>query len=117
MNNRSVYVKRLPAVPLIAIAAAAFSLAEPAASPLGNIVANGNVTISNVAAPTGTTIFSGDKVTSAQLALVKFYGGSRIEMTKSTATFSRNGKTIIVQTNGGLLRFYFIKREIVQANA
>jgi hypothetical protein len=107
------------AMSLLTIAASApFTLAETvAASPLGTIASNGSVTIGNTPAPTGTTIFSGDRVASVQPALVQFDKGSRVEMTKAAAVFSRQGKTIVVNADKGLLRFNFKKGESVQINA
>jgi hypothetical protein len=103
---------------LTIVASAPFSSAETVAgSPLGTIVTNGNVTIGNVNAPTGTTFFAGDKVASVQPAMINFDSGSRIEMTKAAATFAREGKTIVVQTDQGLLRFNFKKGENVRINA
>lgn len=120
MVYRSLRIKALAvAVSLLTIIVTApFSPAETvAASPLGTIVTNGSVTVGNVTAPTGTTFFAGDKVTSVQPAMIKFDSGSRIEMTKAAATFSREGKTIVVQTDQGLLRFNFKKGETVRINA
>ncbi len=103
---------------LTVVVTAPFSPAETvAASPLGTIVTNGSVTVGNVTAPTGTTFFAGDKVTSVQPAMINFDGGSRIEMTKAAATFAREGKTIVVQTDQGLLRVNFKKGESVRINA
>ena len=103
---------------LIVVASAPFSVAETVAgSPLGTIVTTGNVTVGNATAPTGTTIFTGDRVTSLQPTLINFNGGSRIEMTKAAATFSRQGKTLVVQSDQGLLRFNFKQGESVQINA
>lgn len=117
MVQRSVHFKVL-AIALslsVIVATAPFSVAETiAGSPLGTIVTNGNVTVGNTSAPTGTTIFSGDKVSSLQPTLVNFNSGSRIEMTKSAATFSRQGKTLVIQADQGLLRFNFPKGEEVQ---
>jgi hypothetical protein len=103
---------------LTIVATAPFSPAETVAgSPLGTIVTSGSVTVGNVSAPTGTTFFAGDKVTSLQPAMINFDSGSRIEMTKAAATFAREGKTIVVQTDQGLLRFNFKKGESVRINA
>jgi hypothetical protein len=78
-------------------ASAPFTLAETvAASPLGTIASNGSVTIGNTPAPTGTTIFSGDRVASVQPALVQFDKGSRGVMTKSPAVFSPPGQNNVV---------------------
>jgi hypothetical protein len=95
-----------------------YSAAETvAASPLGTIVTQGSVFVGNASAPTGTTIFAGDKVTSSQPTLINFGSGSRIEMTKAAATFSRNGKLLVVNADQGLIRFNFVKGESVQINA
>ncbi|MDM7997862.1 MAG: hypothetical protein QUT30_19505 [Acidobacteriota bacterium] len=120
MARRSMQFKVLAiAMSLLTITASApFTLAETvAASPLGTIASNGSVTIGNTPAPTGTTIFSGDRVASVQPALVQFDKGSRVEMTKAAAVFSRQGKTIVVNADKGLLRFNFKKGESVQINA
>jgi hypothetical protein len=120
MVYRSLRIKALAvAVALLTIIVTApFSSAETvAASPLGTIVTNGSVTVGNVTAPTGTTFFAGDKVTSVQPAMINLESGSRIEMTKAAAAFSRDGKTIVVQTDQGLLRFNFKKGESVRINA
>jgi hypothetical protein len=120
MVYRSLLVKTLSMVlALLAIfVTAPFTPAETvAASLLGTIVTSGTVTVGNVSAPTGTTVFTGDKVTSIQPAMINFDSGSRIEMTKAAATFARQGKTIVVQSDQGLLRFNFKKGESVQINA
>jgi len=121
MAYRSVQIKALAiAMSLLAIfAAVPFTAAETiaAASPLGTIASNGSVTVGNTPAPSGTTIFAGDKITSVQPALINFETGSRIEMTKAAASFSRQGKTTLVQADKGLLRFNFKNGESVQINA
>jgi hypothetical protein len=120
MVHRSLRVKTFSlALALLTIAATApFAPAETVAgAPLGTIITGGSVTVGNVSAPTGTTFFAGDKVASIQPAMINFNGGSRIEMTKAAATFSREGKTIVVQTDQGLLRFNFQKGESVRINA
>jgi len=95
-----------------------FSVAETLASPpLGVVVTQGTVTVGNSVAPTGTTIFAGDRIAATdQPALISFNSGGRIEMTKAVATLSREGNTIIVQPVEGLLRFNFVKGEEVQIN-
>ncbi len=97
---------------------AQFSIAGTvAALPLGTIITQGSVTVGNAAAPTGTTIFAGDKVSSSQPTLINFSTGSRMEITKAAATFSRQGKILIVKADQGLLRFSFKKGESVQIHA
>jgi hypothetical protein len=103
---------------LAVIMTAPFSLAETfSASPLGTVVAPVSVTVGNTVAPTGTTIFAGDRVASDSPALINLNSGSRIEMTKAAATFNRQDNTLVVQANEGLLRFNFIKGEVVKINA
>jgi hypothetical protein len=95
-----------------------FSLAEAtAAIPLGTLVTAGNATVGNIVAPTGTTIFAGDIVTSAQPALINFASGSRIEMTGAAANFAREGKTLVVEASQGLLRFNLLAGEQVKFDA
>jgi hypothetical protein len=102
----------------MAVATGPFPLAETAAAiPLGTLVTNGNAIVGNIAAPTGTTIFTGDSVSSSQPALINFAGGSRIEMTKADAHFAREGKTLVVQASQGLLRFNFLAGEQVKFDA
>ncbi len=103
---------------LTIVATVPFTLAETvAASPLGTIASNGSVTVGNTTASTGTTLFAGDKVASIQPALINFETGSRIEMTKAAAAFDRQGKTIVVNADKGLLRFNLKRGESVQINA
>jgi hypothetical protein len=96
-----------------------FSVAETvAASPLGVVVTQGTVTVGNSIAPTGTTLFAGDRVAATnQPALISFNSGGRIEMTKAVATLSREGDTLVVHPVEGLLRFNFVKGEEVRINA
>lgn len=96
-----------------------FSPAEvTTAAPLGVVVTPGTVMVGRNVAPTGTTIFSGDKIsTSGEPALINLSSGSRIEMTQATATFSRTGKALVVAADQGLLRLHFLKGEEVQIRA
>jgi hypothetical protein len=102
----------------IMFATASFTFAETvAAAPIGSIVTKGSAQIGNSSAPTGTTVFSGDKVSSTEPALINFKNGSRIEMTKAAATFNRQGDLLVVKTDQGLLRFNFDKGEKVLIEA
>jgi hypothetical protein len=104
---------------LILTATAPFSPAETlATSPLGAVTTSGKVTVGNSVASTGTTIFSGDRVvTNEAPALINFSTGSRVEMTKAAATFTRQGGVLSVQASNGLLRFNFEKGENVSIKA
>jgi hypothetical protein len=96
-----------------------FSLADTIKTvPVGVIVTSGKVMIGEGSAPSGTTLFSGDKVLAEKDgALINFFSGSRIEMTKATAIFTQQGKTLVANISQGLLRFNFAKGEDVQIHA
>jgi hypothetical protein len=120
MVHRSVHVKTLALamVLLTIISTVPFVPAETiAAAPLGPITSNGSVSVGNAVAPTGTTVFAGDRISSVNPALLKLETGGRIEMTKAAAVLSRQGKTTVVTADKGLLRFNFKKGENVQINA
>jgi hypothetical protein len=120
MVQRAISVRALAVVLsfLAVIMTVPFSPAETFSTfPLGTVVTPGNVMIGNTSAPTGTTIFVGDRVASDGSALISLNSGSQIEMTKASATFDRQGNTLVVQAKEGLLRYNFIKGEKVQINA
>jgi hypothetical protein len=119
MSCRSMHMRLLVFVLSVSVLfmTAPFTLAETIAAPLGTIVANGIVTVGDAAAPTGTTIFTGDQLTSNEPALINLASGSRVEMTKAAARFARQGNTLVLNADQGLLRFSFIKGEDVQINA
>ena len=86
--------------------------------PLAAVVSSGIIRVDNAKASTGTTIFAGDRISAQDSpALVSFPSGSRIEMTKAAAIFTREGDTLVVRANEGLLRFNFKKGEQVQIAA
>jgi len=118
MNAKSTAV--ILALSMLALVAIMpFSLADaPKTTPVGVIVTSGKVMVGDINAPSGTTIFSGDKIFATKDgALINFFSGSRIEMTKATATFMQQGKTLIANVNQGMLRFNFVKGEDVQIHA
>src|SRR5262245_37395031 len=121
MFSRSVgsRVLALALCALTVTATAPFSLAETLlTSPLGSVFTAGRVTIGGSVAPTGTTIFAGDRVSTLESpALINLATGSRIEMAKALATFNREGQTLVVKATTGLLRFNFKKGEAVRLHA
>jgi hypothetical protein len=119
MANNLIRIKpRWSLLLLLLLFTASFSPAEIAATaPLGTIVASGYAAIDNATAITGTTIFAGDQVTSKEPALISFINGSRIEMTRATAKFTRNSNALVMDVDQGLIRFSFKKGEEVQINA
>jgi hypothetical protein len=121
MIERSAATKTLAvfASLLTLIVTAPFSFGETfAATPLGVIMTPGTIIVGNSVAPTGTTIFAGDRVAATSApALINLTSGSRIEMTKAVAALSRQGETLVVQASEGLLRFNFLKGEEVRVHA
>ncbi|HSW39718.1 MAG TPA: hypothetical protein VLL97_09530 [Acidobacteriota bacterium] len=120
MKKRSLQI-RLLAMGLsmaIVVTTAPFSFAQTMnASPLGSIVTTGSVAIGNVSAPTGTTIFTGDRIDSTQTSAIRFNGGSRIAITNASATFDREGEALVINAEKGLLNFYFTEGQSVQIAA
>jgi len=120
MANSLIRIRPRASLPLLLLLlfTASFSPAQIAATaPLGTIVASGDAKIRNFAATAGTTIFAGDQVTSKEPALISFISGSKIEMTKATAKFTRNSNALVMDVDQGLIRFIFKKGEEVQINA
>jgi hypothetical protein len=119
MTRRTIAVRTLAvALSFMAIIMTVpFSPAEVVAASLGSVVTATSVTVGNTVAPTGTTIFAGDRLATDGPALLNLKGGSRIEMTKAAATFDRQSNVLVVRANEGLLRFNFVKGENVQINA
>ena len=103
---------------LTATITAPFSPAETfAASPLGAIITAGSVSIGGASAPTGTTVFSGDRVaTPSSPALINLISGSRIELINAAVTVSRQNGLLSVQASQGLLRFNFKSDDPVEFN-
>jgi hypothetical protein len=95
-----------------------FSPAETfARTSVGVIMTPGTVRVGNIQAPTGTTVFAGDRIATTDPAIISLKDGSRIEMTKAVTTLSSEGKTIVMKPVEGLYRFNFAKGENVQIQA
>lgn len=96
-----------------------FSLAgTPAATPLGVIMTTGTAKVSGRPAPTGTSLFPGDRITaSSDPLLINLSSGSRIQMTNAAATFAAESKKLIVQAGYGLFNFHFTGADSVQIDA
>jgi hypothetical protein len=107
MNDKPAWEKLfgIVLIMILILSTALFSLADPVATlPLGSIVSTGNTTIGGTTAPSGTTIFVGDKITSVDATLINLNSGSK-------------GDALLVRMNKGLLRFNFNDRENVQIEA
>jgi hypothetical protein len=87
--------------------------------PLGRLATSGTISIGNVLAPTGTVLFSGDRLSAQDSpALVNFNSGSSVVLARgAAATISRKGKTLLVQAERGTIGFHFVPREIARIEA
>lgn len=97
-----------------------FSSAEVlGSSPIGKLATAGSVSIGGVAAPTGTAVFSGDSVSTQESpALIAFREGSSVVLAqRAAATFSREGKRLVVHADQGAMDFNFIPGEDVSLQA
>ncbi len=120
MNPRPAWVKATVVTlifPLLVTAVPPVPAGAAAADPLGSVVSAGRTRIGGTEAPTGTTVFSGDRVVSDGSALIQLHGGSRIELTKAAANFDRRGGALVVEVDAGLLRFSFSRGEQVEIEA
>ena len=88
-------------------------------SPIGKLATSGRVSIDGTSAPTGTVVFSGDRIATQEFpALISFLKGSSVVMTQgTTASFSRSGKALTIIAGKGVLGFNFLAGEdvIIQA--
>ena len=88
-------------------------------SPIGKLATSGRVSIDGTSAPTGTVVFSGDRIATQEFpALISFLEGSSVVMTQgTTASFSRSGKALTIIAGKGVLGFNFLAGEdvIIQA--
>jgi hypothetical protein len=80
---------------------------SPAAVPaLGTLVTKGEVRVGSSVAPSGTTIFDGDRVSSLRdAALIRLDTGGTIEMVNAVAALSARGTQLVVKPERGLIRF------------
>jgi len=104
---------------LTLLVTAPFSPAESVAGvPLGSMVAPDRATVGALSAPTGTTIFAGDRVvTNETPALINFSSGGGVELTRAAASFTRDGQVLVIAATNGLLRFNFKRGEAVKIEA
>ena len=120
MIPRSIWIKLTASslLLLLLFTTVPFSTAEiVATAPLGAIVASGSAKIGKTPAPTGTTVFPGDQVSTEEPTLINFISGSRIELTKAVANFDLREDVFVVQAEQGLFRFHFKEGDNVQFNA
>jgi hypothetical protein len=83
------------------------------------VATSGTVTIGNVTAPTGTALFSGDRLSAQDApALVRLSSGSSVVLTHGAAvTVSRKDRALLVQAEKGIIGFHFIPHEQVRIEA
>jgi hypothetical protein len=90
-----------------AFPAEAAAAGEPAAVPLGLLATSGEVSIGGLLAPTGTTVFSGDRLRSGNApALISLAsGGSIVLAPEAEATLTRTSGELVVRAAKGALAF------------
>ena len=107
--GRSLSLLLLVSLPVISLAGGS------ASPPLGTVVTSERVIISGQPAPTGTTLFSGDRLKVGNApALVRFNSGGRIQMISAAATFRQDGDFLIIEPEYGLLLFNFGAKDNVR---
>lgn len=87
--------------------------------PIGKLATSGTVSVGNALAPTGTALFSGDRLSAQNSpAFVRFGSGSRVVLPRgSAATIYRKGTGLIIQAEKGTLGFHFVPREEARIEA
>jgi hypothetical protein len=87
--------------------------------PIGKLATSGSVSIGGTSAPTGTVIFSGERITTQESpALITFLKGSRVVMTEDTsASFSRRGTSLEIIADRGVIGFHLLPGEEVSIQA
>ncbi len=89
------------------------------ALPIGRLATSGTVAVDSVPAPTGTALFSGDRLSAQEsAALVRFGGGSSIVLPRgSAASIYRKDGGILIRAERGVLGFHFVPREEARIEA
>jgi hypothetical protein len=89
------------------------------ALPIGRLATSGTVSVGNVPAPTGTTLFSGDRLSAQDFpALIRFGSGSTIVLPRgSAASIYRKGAGLLIRAEKGTLGFHFVPREEARIEA
>lgn len=82
-------------------------------TPIGKLATSGTVSVGNAAAPTGTALFSGDRLSAQNSpALVRFRSGSSVVLPRgSSATIYREEAGILIRAEEGTLGFHFMPAE------
>jgi hypothetical protein len=117
LHNR-LFASSLSALTLLVIIP--FSLGgTSAALPIGQTTSSGVVSIAGSTAPSGTVVFSGERVMAQEApALISFrQGGSVLLNEGAGATFSRNGDVLLIQASNGTMSFNLPAGEKVRIQA
>jgi hypothetical protein len=87
--------------------------------PIGRLATSGTVSVGNALAPTGTALFSGDRLSAQNFpAFVRFGSGSSVILPRgSAATIYRKGTGLLIQAEKGTLGFHFVPREEARIEA
>ncbi|MDR1727927.1 MAG: hypothetical protein LBT74_08425 [Acidobacteriota bacterium] len=83
-------------------------------APIGTLT-SGTATIGGSPASVGTAVFPGNQVAAPKgAAAIRLASGGQIELAKGTATFTKDGDTVVVDPSVGEFRFNFLKGEKVK---
>jgi hypothetical protein len=87
--------------------------------PIGRLATSGTVSVGNALAPTGTALFSGDRLSAQNSpALIRFNSGSSVVLPRgSAATIHRKETGLLIQAERGTLGFHFVPREEARIEA
>jgi hypothetical protein len=81
---------------------------------LGTVLTGGTTRIDDTVIPSGTTLFTGDRIVSELPALIHLDTGGRIEIVRAAARFSRHEEQLVVHVEEGQLSFVINEGEAVQ---
>jgi hypothetical protein len=86
------------------------------ALPIGKVVTTGVVSVGESKTPSGTVLFSGERIAAEEAAaLVTFReGGSVLLNEGAAATFSRDGELLLIRADRGSINFNFLPGEEVR---
>ena len=87
--------------------------------PIGRLATPGTVSVSNALAPTGTALFSGDRLLAQNSpAFIRFRSGSSVVLPRgSAATIYRKETGLLIQAEKGTLGFHIVPREKARIEA
>jgi hypothetical protein len=87
--------------------------------PIGRLATSGTVSVGSALAPTGTALFSGDRLSAQNSpAFIRFRSGSSVVLPRgSAATIYRKETGLLIRAEKGTLGFHFVPREEARIEA